>query len=87
MKLKRNELTAMVDNLGLPGLFNTYSYADTHWDDLHQILTNVTGKDLSSSEAKQQAIKDNPHICNAFFVEKFKIYLDTVLKEKLQITD
>lgn len=87
MKFKRNELTAMVDMLGLPGLFNTFSFADTHWDDLLIILTYVTGKDLTNSRDRQQAIKENPHICDAFFVEKFKIYLDTVLKEELQITD
>ena len=73
MKLKRNELTAMVDNLGLPGLFNTYSYADTHWADTREILKNFTGKPLLRCTEVEQAIKDNPHVVTAFFVEKFKI--------------
>ena len=37
-KLKKNNLTAMVDCKRLPAVFNTFSYADTHWDDLKRLL-------------------------------------------------
>ena len=34
----------MVKQLGLPGMFETFSYADTHWDDLREILANYEPK-------------------------------------------
>ena len=53
-KTKQYDLQAMVKQLGLPAMFETFSYADTHWDDLKQILTNyeprLANKDLTDDE-------------------------------------
>jgi hypothetical protein len=43
-KTKQSDLQAMVKQLGLPGMFETFSYADTHWDDLREILANYEPK-------------------------------------------
>ena len=44
----------MVKQLGLPAMFETFSYADTHWDDLRQVLVNFEPKlgseDLTKDE-------------------------------------
>ena len=34
MKTKQRNLTAMIDQEGLPSFFLTFSYANTYWDDL-----------------------------------------------------
>ena len=43
-KTKQSDLQAMVKQLGLPAMFETFSYADTHWDDLREILANFEPK-------------------------------------------
>ena len=48
----------MVKQLGLPAMFETFSYADTHWDDLREILANfepkLADKDLFKEENKDK---------------------------------
>lgn len=80
-KTKQSDLQAMVKQLGLPAMFETFSQADTHWDDLKQILINfepkLANKDLSKEEyynLMYETTQKNPHIVNSFFVEKFDHY-------------
>ena len=53
-KTKQSDLQAMVKQLGLPAMFETFSYADTHWDDLREILANfepkLANKDIPKDE-------------------------------------
>ena len=46
----------MVKQLGLPAMFETFSYADTHWADLREILANFEPKlnDKNLSKEEQQ---------------------------------
>ena len=77
-KTKQSDLMAMVKQLGLPGMFETFSYADTQWDDLREILANyepkLASKDLTQDERYNlmyEATQKYPHVVNSFFVEKF----------------
>ena len=47
----------MVKQLGLPAMFETFSYADTHWDDLREILANFEPK-LANKELFKEENKD-----------------------------
>ena len=59
-------------------MFETFSYADTHWDDLREILANfepkLKEKNIPREELQDlmyEATQKYPHIVNSFFVEKF----------------
>ena len=82
----------MVKQLGLPGMFETFSYADTHWDDLREILANyepkLKEKDIPKEEQQDimyEATQKYPHIVNSFFVEKFDHYYKEYLQKSLGI--
>lgn len=53
-KTKQSDLQAMVKQLGLPAMFETFSQADTHWNDLKEILINfepeLANKELTKDE-------------------------------------
>ena len=68
----------MINNLGLPAFFETFSYAENQWDDLRQILSNYEPRlkdpNLSSKEQHdlmEKTANANVAIVNSFFVEKF----------------
>ena len=92
-KVKQRELNSMVQQLGLPGLFETFSQADKYWDDLRQVLASfepkLENKDLPKEEFLDLMYKTtqlNPHIVNSFFVNKFDIFLNEFLKKSMNIT-
>ena len=92
-KVKQRELNSMVQQLGLPGLFETFSYADKYWDDLRQVLASfepkLENKDLPKEEFLDLMYKTtqlNPHVVNSFFVNKFDIFLNEFLKKSMNIT-
>ena len=70
----------MINQLGLPAFFETFSYAENQWDDLRQILVNYEPKlkniNLSSKEyhdLMEKTANANVAIVNSFFVEKFEV--------------
>ena len=83
----------MVQQLGLPCLFETFSYADKYWDDLRQVLAiyepKLLDKDLPKEEfldLMEKTTEENPHVVNSFFVNKFEIYLNEFMKKSMDIT-
>lgn len=92
-KVKQRELNSMVQQLGLPGLFETFSQADKYWDDLRQVLASfepkLENKDLPKEEfidLMYETTQLNPHVVNSFFVNKFDIFLNEFLKKSMNIT-
>ena len=81
MKSKQRNLTAMIDQEGLPSFFLTFSYANTYWDDLQRLLkefdSDLNNTENLTHEQRQEKVKiaceNNPHIVNTFFVEKFDL--------------
>jgi len=70
----------MINQLGLPAMFETFSYAEHYWDDLRQILSTYEPKlknqNLPSEEYRdlmEKTCRKNVAIVNSFFVEKFDI--------------
>ena len=83
----------MVQQLGLPCLFETFSYADKYWDDLRQVLASfepkLENKDLPKEEfldLMEKTTEENPHVVNSFFVNKFEIYLKEFMMKSMDIT-
>ena len=56
----REELKAIITNVGAPTLFFTFSSADMHWPELHALFGANTGN--ATSEARRQNVINNPHI-------------------------
>ena len=80
MKAKQRNLVALIDQEGLPTFFQTFSQANTYWDDLFQILKefdeNLRVDNLTHDQRQdllKKACENNPHIVNTFFVEKFQL--------------
>ena len=82
----------MINQLGLPAFFETFSYAENQWDDLRQILGNIEPRlkntNLSSNEyhdLMEKTANANVAIVNSFFVEKFEVYMKEFLKKQMNI--
>lgn len=83
---RRNELEAMVYNLGTPGLFFTFSAADMRWPDLHQHMP--AGSPTANLYAiKNENLSNNPHIAAAYLFKRFKVFFEEVIKKKFSVQD
>ena len=92
MKAKQRNLVAMIDQEGLPTMFQTFSQANTYWDDLFQILkefdVNLREENLDHVERQKRvkiACENNPHIVNTFFIEKFNLQMKEFLIPTMKI--
>ncbi|CAF4101592.1 unnamed protein product, partial [Rotaria sordida] len=79
-ELKKKEVMAMIRQLGCPTLFLTLSAAETKWEDLIVILTQVLENKVitveeaenMSYEKKCDLIKQDPVICVRYFEHRLK---------------
>ena len=75
---RRYELSDMIKQIGHRGLiFFTFSAADFHWPELHQLMANDEEDD--SGKQRVQNIVDNPHIATWFFNKRFETFFRDVL--------
>ena len=74
---RRNELSDLIKQIGHQGLvFFTFSAADFHWPELHNLMPGEKdGDEAETAKQRQQNIVDNPHIAAWFFDERFKEFL------------
>jgi ATP-dependent DNA helicase PIF1 len=98
---QRQELEAMIYNIGCPHLFVTFSAADLHWPDLHQHMPRIydTQGDpvmLEASEALEDQIRakyasnnvsNNPAITADYLTRRFTAFFKLVLSEVFNISD
>ncbi|CAG8825288.1 24026_t:CDS:2, partial [Cetraspora pellucida] len=72
--------------IGMDGLiFFTFSSADLHWPDLHNLMPNTS---VSSTQATQyHNLNENPHIATWFFTCRFELFLEHVLIPKWNLSD
>ncbi|CAB4412465.1 unnamed protein product [Rhizophagus irregularis] len=90
---RRAELLDMIKQMGSKGMiFFTFSAADTHWPDLHDLMPN--GENPAETETIQEAAKrrrkdliDNPHIAAWYFEKRFKAFFEKVLIPKWGLVD
>jgi hypothetical protein len=87
----QNELTAMMYQLHSPHAFITASAADLQWPDLHQHMPQwAESQDVGEQAAyrkRREDLNDNPAIAAYYFVKRWELFVDLVLKKKFQIVD
>ena len=77
----REELKAIITNVGAPTLFFTFSSADMHWPVLHALFGANTGN--ATSEARRQNVINNPHIVDWFFTQRLEKFVQHWLYDTL----
>ena len=83
---RRYELADMIKQIGHQGLiFFTFSAADFHWPELHQLMPDI--EELDSGNQRLQNIVDNPYIAAWFFNRRFVDFLNDVLIPVQDIED
>ena len=78
----KEDLKAIIQHAGPPTFFFTFSSADMHWPELHNLIRNQTSEE-SLPEMRRQNVINNPHIVDWFFTERMKMFLKHWLYESL----
>ncbi len=81
----REELKAIITNVGAPTLFFTFSSADMHWPELYALFNaNVDCENANiSSEVRRQNVINNPHLVDWFFTQRLESFVKHWLYETL----
>ena len=77
----REELKAIVTNVGPPTLFFTFSSADMHWPELHTLFGTSSGN--STSAIRRQNVINNPHLVDWFFTQRLESFVKHWLYDTL----
>jgi ATP-dependent DNA helicase PIF1 len=89
---RRAELKDMIKQLGHQGMiFFTFSAADLHWPDLHQLMpggeNHIEEADKNASKRRHKDLINNPHIAAWYFEKRFKIFFEKVMIPKWNLVD
>ena len=81
----REELKAIITNVGPPTLSFTFSSADMHWPELHSLFQADTNSELgnSTSDERRQSVISNPHIVDWFFTQRLESFVKHWLYDTL----
>lgn len=79
---QKNNLKAIITQIGAPTIFWTLSCAEFHWPELHYLLCETEVKDLSSKEIRENIIM-NHHLVDWFFTERVESFLKNWLYQSL----
>ena len=82
---KRLELSDMIEFLGLPTFFVTFSAADNHWPDLQHLMKRHEEGELPDDvqideSGRNGRVVRNPHMVGSFFGKRIQIFLEEVIK-------
>lgn len=77
----REELKAIVSNKGAPTFFFTFSSADMHWPELHDLIGR--NYEDTSNEEKRQNVINNPQIVDWFFTKRLEAFIKHWLYDTL----
>ena len=82
----KEDLKAIITNVGTPTLFFTFSSADMHWPELHALFeeNNNVNTNLTSEERRQNVIS-NPHIVDCFFAQRLENFVKYWLYDTLKV--
>ncbi|CAG8650526.1 20724_t:CDS:2 [Cetraspora pellucida] len=92
-KRRHFELLDMIKQLKTHGIiFFTFSAANLHWPDLHNLMphgeNSVDGKsEQEACKCRHQDLIDNPLITAWFFEKRFKVFLEKVMIPNLKLED
>ncbi|KAE8740593.1 hypothetical protein FOCC_FOCC013893 [Frankliniella occidentalis] len=81
------ELLSMVEQIGLPTLFCTFSAADLHWPELFKLLAPDEDFTTMSMFRKGQLVKNNPLIVDTFFLKRVETFMAEVVIKKYKVKD
>ena len=87
---RRGELSDMIRQIGSQGLvFFTFSAADLHWPELHQLMAPDRNavEDSRIGQTNHQNIVNNPQVVAWFFHKRFEIFFNDVLKKHWNLED
>ena len=68
----KEDLKAIVTNVGTPTFFFTFSSADMHWPELHAPFGDTSN---TTSEVRRQNVINNPHIVDWFFTQRLESFI------------
>ena len=77
----KEDVKAIVTNVGTPTFFFIFSSADMHWPELHVLF----GHDavVTSSKERRKNVVNNPHVVDWFFTQRLGHFLKYWLYETL----
>lgn len=88
---KRGQLDAIVDTLGCPALFLTFSHADFHWNDQMRHIPGYEIWQAASQEDKmklaRKMLNSAPHIAAHWIYFRFNSFQTTVVRPKFRVVD
>ena len=86
---RRGELLDMIETLGLPNFFITWSAADMQWDSLQALLKAASGDTSADIDdgGRNRRVNEHPALVNAWFVQRLEIFLHTVGKQGMGILE
>ena len=72
----KEDLKAIVTNVGTPTFFFTFSSADMHWPELHALFQGYNDTNISTtSEERRQNVINNPHVVDWFFTQRLENFV------------
>ncbi|XP_012146256.2 uncharacterized protein LOC105663231 [Megachile rotundata] len=86
-RLRFSELSAMVNQLGLPTIFFTLSAADYHWPDLFSLLAPGTDPASLSERQRRDLMHENPLLVAYFFQRSCDVFIKKVLRPVFKVAD
>ena len=86
---RRGELLDMMDTLGLPHFFMTWSAADTQWNRLQALLMDAAGEESAevNDAGRNRRVNEHPALVNAWFVKRTELFMETIGKKGMGIQD
>ena len=69
----KDDLKAIIMQVGPPTFFFTFSSADMHWPELHSLFC-PPGTNIETQNNRQNLI-DNPHLVDWFFTKRLENFL------------
>ena len=76
----KEDLKAIITQMGPPTIFFTLSCAEYHWPEFHNLFTTTDLEKLSPNE-RQQHVLQNPHILDWLFTERTDRFVKFWLKK------
>lgn len=79
----KDDLKAIITQVGAPTIFWTLSCAEFHWPEFHDLFNNTA--ELSDSQRRENVV-NNPHLLDCFFTERTEQFVKHWLKNTLGAT-
>lgn len=68
----KEDLKAIITNVGTPTLFFTFSSGDMHWPEFHSLFGDNNN---NSSEVRRQNVINNPHVVDWLFTQRLESFI------------